>query len=191
MKKIKLIVAALAVFAFGTTASAQYWGEEEVTSYIYGGYSSMKSESSINGVHIGIGDLSQINMGNIFWDYNIDISYHFKSATGVKDKAISSKIALDLLYKIDASDDAFVFPFIGIVTRDFWYGKTKVDGVGDVKWFSKNGLDANRYQVGFQAGVHTFIGRFMLRADYELYLTKLVSGAKKMKGFNISVGYRF
>ena len=73
MKKIKLIVAALAVFAFGTTASAQYWGEEEVTSYIYGGYSSMKSESSLNGVHIGIGDLSQINMGNIFWDYNIDI----------------------------------------------------------------------------------------------------------------------
>lgn len=151
----------------------------------------MKSESSLNGVHIGIGDLSQINMGNIFWDYNIDISYHFKSATGVKEKAISSKIALDLLYKIDASDDAFVFPFIGIVTRDFWYGKTKVDGVGDIKWFSKNGLDANRYQVGFQAGVHTFIGRFMLRADYELYLTKLVSGSKKMKGFNISVGYRF
>ena len=191
MKKFNMIMAAVAIAAFGTSASAQYWGESEVTNYVYAGYTSMRADGiTLPGVHLGIGDLNQINMGNFFWDYNVDVTYNWKSENGIKTKFWSGKIALDMLYKIDASENAFVFPFLGIASRDYLYGKTKNNPLyGDVNWFSKDGLDGNRYQVCLQAGVHAFIGNIMLRAEYQYSLTKLVGA--RIKGLSFSIGYRF
>lgn len=190
MKKIKMIIAAVAIAAFGTSASAQYWGESEVTNYIYAGYSSFKMGETMPGVHLGLGDINQINMGNWFWDYNVDFAYNWKSNDFVKMKAWSGRIGMDLLYKIDASENVFVFPFVGIASRNYLYGKSTVMGE-DFNWFSNNGYDGSRYQVCAQAGVHTFIGSIMLRAEYQYYFTKVFSGGDKASCIMLSVGYRF
>ena len=190
MKHIKLLVAAIAVSVFGINASAQYWGESEVTNYLYAGYTSMKiDDESLPGFHIGLGDLNQINMGNLFWDYNIDFAYNFKSEDGVKYKALSFKYAMDLLYKFDAAENTYIFPFIGIACRPFLSGKTSVEGYGDYNWFSKDELDQNRYQAGLQAGVHAFIGNIMLSAEYQYYISKIFD--KNGSVNTLRVGYSF
>ena len=186
-----MIIAAVAIAAFGTSASAQYWGESEVTNYVYAGYTSLKSGNTLPGFHIGLGDLNQINMGNIFWDYNVELAYNSKSESGVKEKTLNFKYAMDLMYKFDASENAYVFPFVGIACRPFITGKTTIDGFGSVNWFKKDEGDGNRFQTGLQVGVHAFIGSVMLRAEYQYYFTKLYSGGDKLSAISLSIGYRF
>lgn len=193
MKKFKLILAAVAIAAFGTNASAQYWGESEVTNYVFAGFTSLKHGVSMPGFHIGLGDLNQINMGNWFWDYNIELGYNFKSENGAKAKAFSGKYGMDLLYKIDASEDAFIFPYVGAAFRPFIDGRTKVDGLGTFNWFKDTDMwgAGKRYQACIQGGIHAFIGKIMIRAEYQWYYTKIYSNGDKLSAISFSVGYRF
>lgn len=194
MKKFKMIIAAVAIAAFGTNASAQYWGESEVTNYVFAGYTSAKiTDVTMPGFQIGLGDINQINMGNWFWDYNIELGYNFKKDNGVKYNALSFKYGMDIMYKFDASENAFIFPFVGVGCRPFITGNAKVDGLGSYNWFKKTDIwDAGkRFQTALQFGVHAFIGSVMVRAEYQYYLTKMWSNADKIKAFAISIGYRF
>lgn len=191
MKRIKLLIAAIAVSVFGINASAQYWGESEVTNYVYAGFTSLKVGETLPGFHIGLGDLNQMNRGNIFWDYNIELAYNAKSENGAKDKTLNFKYAMDLLYKFDASENTFIFPFVGIACRPFITGKSSVDGFGDVNWFKSDEGNGNRFQAGLQAGVHAFIGKIMLRAEYQYYLTKVFKGGDNTSAIALSIGYRF
>ena len=65
MKRIKLLIAAIAVSVFGINASAQYWGESEVTNYVYAGFTSLKVGETLPGFHIGLGDLNSYRVSKI------------------------------------------------------------------------------------------------------------------------------
>ena len=119
----------------------------------------------------------------------------YNSKLFINSKFIQISVPINVVYKFTLSDDWSIAPFAGLVAKGNIFGETETEyEFWDMKvkesWFDKRGMDANRFQAGWNIGVGANYKNFYLGVSYGADFIELADNIDT-SNYAITFGYSF
>lgn len=182
MKKLSLI-AGMLVLAASAFAQSENYSRVEVS------YNPITVEKlDLTGFTAGYVKAFNVTSKPLF----IEVGGRLTYATGDDSKFMQVAVPVNAVYKFTLSDEWSIAPFAGLVAKGNILGETESGGQ-KAKWFEKvdeGGLDANRFQAGWNIGVGANYKKFYLGLSYGAEFIELADDTDT-SNYAITFGYTF
>lgn len=189
MKKLSLIAAMLLIAASVSASDNENYKRVEVS------YNPIAAEDTdLTGITAGYTQAFNVTSKPLFVEVGGRFTYAFGDENGAKSKFIQLAVPVNVVYKytLPSNSDFSIAPFAGVVFKGNIAGETKNNG-NKADWFDKKdegGLDANRFQMGWNVGVGVNYKQYYLGVSYGAEFMELADDVST-SNYAITLGYTF